>query len=67
MEKLKARIGQSGQVEAARIGDEGFKAADKYLGRMSVFRKGRYLGGYANLGEGQDGAALAAALAAKVR
>ena len=67
MEKLKARIGQSGQVDAARIGDEGFKATDKYLGRMSVFRKGRYLGGYANLGEGQDGVALAAALAAKVQ
>lgn len=67
MEKLKVRISQSGQVEAAKIADEGFKASDKYLGRMSVFRKGRYLGGYANLGEGQDGAALAAALAAKVQ
>jgi hypothetical protein len=67
MEKLKARISQSGPVAAAKIGEEGFQATDKYLGRMSVFRKGRYLGGYANLGEGQDGAALAAALAAKVR
>jgi hypothetical protein len=67
MEKLKARIGQSGQVEPAKIGDEGFKATDKYLGKMAVFRKGRYLGGYANLGEGQDGVALAAALAAKAQ
>jgi hypothetical protein len=67
MEKLKARIAQSGQVTPAKIGDEGFQATDKYLGRMSVFRKGRYLGGYANLVEGQDGVALAAALAAKVR
>jgi hypothetical protein len=67
MEKLKARIGQSGKVEAAKIGDDGFQAADKYLGKMAVFRKGRYLGGYANLGEGQDGASLAAALAAKVQ
>ena len=67
MVKLKARIGQSGQIEAAKIGEEGFQATDKYLGRMCVFRKGSYLGGYANLGEGQDGVALAAALAAKVR
>lgn len=67
MEKLKARIGQSGQIEPAKIADEGFQATDKYLGRMAVFRKGRYLGGYANLGEGQDGPALAAALAAKVQ
>ena len=67
MEKLKARISQSGQVAVANIGEEGFQTTDKYLGRMSVFRKGRYLGGYANLAAGQDGAALAAALAAKVR
>lgn len=67
MEKLKARIGQSSKIEPAQIADEGFQANDKYLGRMAVFRKGRYLGGYANLGEGQDGPALAAALAAKVQ
>lgn len=62
-EKFKARIGQT---QAARIGDEGFLATDKYLGGLAVFRKGRYVGGFANLKEGQDGAALAAALAAKV-
>ncbi|MBI4876196.1 MAG: hypothetical protein HY822_16290 [Acidobacteria bacterium] len=67
MEKFKARIAQSGQVQAVKIADEGFQATDKYLGRLSVFRKGRYLGGYAGLAEGQDGPALAAALAAKVQ
>ncbi len=67
IEKLKARIAQSSKVDPAKIADDGFLATDKYLGKMAVFRKGRYLGGYANLAEGQDGPALAAALAAKVQ
>lgn len=62
-EKFKARIGQT---RTAKIGDEGFLATDKYLGGLAVFRKGRYVGGFANLKEGQDGTALAAALASKV-
>jgi hypothetical protein len=63
MQKLRARFGQT--VPAA-IGDEAFQADDRYLGRLSIFRKGRYVGGYANVAAGQDPAALAAALAARV-
>ena len=62
-EKFQARIGQT---RPAKIGDEGFLATDKYLGGLAVFRKGRWVGGFANLQEGQDGAALAAELASKV-
>jgi hypothetical protein len=37
-----------------------------YLGRLCFFRKGRYIGGYANLAEGQDALAPASALAARI-
>ena len=63
MQKLRARFGQT---VPATIGDEAFRADDRYLGRLSIFRKGRYVGGYANVAAGQDPAALAAALAARV-
>lgn len=61
--KLKARIGET---KPAQIGDEAFIATDKYLGGMCVFRKGKVIGGYANLKD-QDGTGLAAALAAKIQ
>jgi hypothetical protein len=64
MQKLRARFGDT---TAARIADEAFQANDRYLGHMWVFRKGRYIGGYANVAEGSDGAALAGALAAALR
>lgn len=63
MQKLRARFGET---TAARAGDEAFQANDKYLGRLCFFRKGRYIGGYANVAEGQDPVALSAALAAKL-
>ncbi|MGD0200494.1 MAG: DUF6599 family protein [Bryobacteraceae bacterium] len=64
MAKLRARIGGS---RAARIADEGFEANDKYLGRLCVFRKGRYIGGFTGLEAGADIVALAAALADRIR
>jgi hypothetical protein len=64
MKKLRARFAAS--VEA-KAGDDAFQANDQYLGRLCFFRKGRYLGGYANVVEGQDPAALAAALANGIR
>lgn len=64
MVKLKERIGQAAP---AAIADEAFTATDKYLNGMCVFRKGRYLGGFANLKAGQDATAPAAALAASVK
>ncbi len=62
--KWKTRIGET---QAAQVGDEGFQARDRYLGGLYVFRKGQYIGGFANLKEGTDGAPLAKALAARVQ
>jgi hypothetical protein len=62
-QKLKARYTDTAP---AAIGDEGFQATDRYLGRLCFFRKGRWLAGYANVAEGNDPAALAGALAAKL-
>ncbi len=64
MTKLKARIGET---KPAAIADEGFTATDKYLNGMCVFRKGRFIGGFANLKGGRDATAEASALAAAVK
>jgi hypothetical protein len=61
MKKLKDRIGQTAP---ASLADESFTAKDKYLNGMFVFRKGRFLAGFADLIEGFDAAAEAAKLAA---
>lgn len=63
MEKLRERFGET---SAAKVADEAFEINDKYLGRLCFFRKGKYLGGYANVAEGQDPVALAKALAARL-
>lgn len=64
MARLKERIGQT---TPGAIADESFTATDKYLNGMCVFRKGRYVGGFANLKPGQDAGADAARLADNVR
>jgi len=64
MKKLRARF--TGTVEAT-AGDEAFQVTDQYLGRLCFFRKGRYLGGYANVTEGQDPVGLAEVLSASIR
>ncbi len=61
--KWKTRIGET---QPAQLGDEGFQARDKYLGGLYVFRKGPYIGGFANLAVGYDGATVAKELAAKI-
>ena len=61
MEKLRARFGETSAVPVA---EEAFAVNDKYLGRLCFFRKGKYIGGYANVSEGQDPVGLAKALAA---
>ena len=63
MEKLRARFPDSRPV---KIGDEAFQAEDQYLGRLCIFRKGKFIGGYGKVAVGQDAAALASALAAKL-
>jgi hypothetical protein len=51
---------------AATVGDEGFQAKAKYLDGICIFRKGRYLAGYANQPTAQDATAAAATLAARL-
>jgi hypothetical protein len=51
---------------AAEVADEAFQAQAQYLGGICIFRKGRYLGGYANLPDPQLAVALAAKLAARI-
>jgi hypothetical protein len=63
MQKLRARFGET---TVARVADEAFQANDKYLGKLCFFRKGFYVGGYANVADGQDPVALSVALAAKL-
>ncbi|MDE3167973.1 MAG: hypothetical protein KGN36_19385 [Acidobacteriota bacterium] len=64
MKKLRARYTDTSD---ANVADEAFQAKDQYLGRLCFFRKGKYLGGYANVAEGQDPVALAQALASALR
>ncbi len=64
MNKLRARIAEN---KPAQVADEAFEANDKYLGRLCMFRKGRYIGGFTGLKEGEDVAALASKLAANVK
>jgi hypothetical protein len=63
MEQLRKRFGETMPVA---IADEAFQATDKYLGRLCVFRKGQYVGGYAIAQDGMDPVALSKALAEKV-
>jgi len=63
MQKLRARFGETSAVQLA---DEAFSATDKYLGRLCVSRKGRYVLGYSNVSDGHDPIALAKSLAEKI-
>jgi hypothetical protein len=64
MNKLKERFGQT---TPAAIADEGFTATDKYLAGMCIFRKGQFVGGYANLQPGRDAAPDAVRLAGQIK
>jgi hypothetical protein len=50
----------------AQVADEAFLAKAPYLDGICVFRKGRFLAGYANLPDATQGAALSANLAARI-
>lgn len=63
MKKLRDRFGA---VTAAQIGDEAFAVKAQYLEGVCVFRKGRYLAGYANLADAATAAAQAGKLAARI-
>ena len=59
MQKVAARFGEK---QSAAIADEAFSATDQYLGKICFFRKGKYIGGWANV-VGPDPLALAGGLA----
>lgn len=63
MTKLRQRLGAT---EAASLADESFQANDRYLGRLLFFRKGVWIGGFANLKEGFAPDQAAQALASRV-
>ena len=63
MKKLREKFAGS---SAAQIADEAFQVKDKYLGEICIFRKGRYVGGYANLPEPKGAASLAGQLASRI-
>lgn len=62
LEKFRARLAQTTPAQ----GLEGFDAQDKYLGRLSVLRKGRYLVGTVNFPAEVDPGPLARALVARL-
>jgi hypothetical protein len=64
MEKLRTRFGQT---SPASIADEAFTTTDKYLNGLCVFRKGNYIGGYADLKSGRDGTAESSRLATNIK
>ena len=65
-EVLKSLRGRFEGASAAQVGDEAFQFKAPYLDGICIFRKGRYLGGYANLPDPQDAASLAAKLAVRL-
>jgi hypothetical protein len=50
----------------AQIADEAFHARAQYLDSICVFRKGRYIGGYANMPESDAARSQAARLATQI-
>jgi hypothetical protein len=61
MKKLRERFEGT---QPAQIGDEAFQVRAPYLDGICVFRKGRYIGGYANLPSPADAASQATKLIA---
>lgn len=64
MARLKERFQSSGELA---VGSDGFTAADRYLGRLCMFRVGNRVAGWTSLAEGADAAKLAAAIAGRIK
>ena len=62
MDALRKRFGNT---TPAAVADDAFQVTDQYLGRLCVFRKGEYIGGYAISQDGMDPVALSKTLAGK--
>jgi hypothetical protein len=63
MNKLRERYPSA---QAAQVADEALQLQDKYLGGVCFFRKGKYIGGYANMPDGTAATAASTVLAARV-
>lgn len=63
MNKLRQRFEAGAAVQ---IGDEAFSVKAPYLENVCVFRKGRYIGGYANVPDAPEAAARAGTLAQRI-
>lgn len=63
---LKSLRERFGATVPATAGDEAFQATVKYLDGICFFRKGKIIGGVANMPQPQDAAALAAKLAVRI-
>jgi len=64
MARLKERFQASGALAA---GSDGFTAADRYLGRLCIFRAGSRVAGWTGLADGADPAKLAAVIAERIK
>lgn len=63
MQKLRDKFAGTSPL---KIGDEGFQVKVQYLDGICIFRKGRYIAGYANLPTAEEAAAKAGKLAAQI-
>ncbi len=63
---LKKAMARFKETQPAKVGDEAFQFTDRYLGRLCFFRKGRYVGGFANVTEPTDPVEAARALASRI-
>lgn len=63
MKKLRARFEGSAR---AQIGEEAFLVKAPYLENLCVFRKGRYIGGYANMTDAAEAASRLATLLGRI-
>ena len=63
LDKLKERLADPADV---KVGDSAFIGTDKYLRKMMIFRKGRYVAGYATVPDDADAAGLATSLAERI-
>jgi len=61
--KVQARFPEA---SPAKVGDEAFQAKTQYLEGSCIFRKGRYLAGYANLPESEEAVRRAEKLASRI-
>lgn len=61
--KVQARFPEA---TSAKVGDEAFQTKTQYLDGLCIFRKGRYLAGYANLPDSQEAVSRAIKLGSRI-